>query len=132
MALPGGQLRGRLLKRFNELGPYLRENQCGAENFFFDCLAVCVNVKPAPEKREFWGWWLTLEAQDDHFTYQYAYGLFDKEGDWQETVIKKAEDKEGVEQTLQKFFPRLEALLTQLNIQLIPAAGAEKFVQQSK
>ena len=67
--------------------------------------------------------WLILESQDGHFTYQYSYELFDKEGDWQETVIKKAEDKDGVEQSLQKFFPRLEALLTQLNIQLKPAAG---------
>ncbi len=132
MALPGGQLRGRLLKRFNELGPYLRENQCGAENFFFDCLAVCVNVKPAPEKREFWGWWLKLDVQDGHFIYQYAYGLFDKEGDWQESAISKAEDKASVEQTLQKFFPRLEATLKQVNIALKPAEGAEKFVLKAE
>ncbi len=132
MALPGGQLRGRLLRRFNELGPYLREDKCGDKSFFFDCLAVCVNVKPAPEKREFLGWWLTLEAEENHFTYHYYYGLFDKEGNWQVRDIKAGEDQQSVEQTLQKFFPRLDALLQKMDVVLTPAAGAESLVAKSE
>jgi len=123
MTLPGGHSRGRILKRLHELGPYLREDKCGTDRFFFDCLAVCVNVKPAPEKREFWGWWLTLDAKETHFSYQYAFGLFDKEGHWQDLTIKQDEDKASVEKTLQAFFQRLEAQLAQQDITLEPAEG---------
>lgn len=121
MALPGGHFRGRYMVKFNELGPYLREEQCTEQQFFFDCLAVCTNIKPAPDKREFWGWWLVLEAQETHFDFYYDFGLFDKAGQWVPSEIKRASDREAVELSLQKFFPRLEALLTQLNAPLLPA-----------
>lgn len=113
--------KGRLLKKFMALGPYLRADQCANDRFFFDCLAVCINVKPEPEKREFWGWWLDLQAEGDRFHYRYALGRYDKAGRWRAQPIADEQVNRRLIQTLTTFHGHLQGLLDTLALPLHPA-----------
>lgn len=132
MTFPSGHPRGRLIKKFAALGPYIREEQCENNRYFFDCLAVCVNVKPDPESREFWGWWMTLDAQEDHFVVHWHFGLFNKEGHWATKEFKDKDINNKVRQTLHDFYVRLEAMLKALNLGLVIAEGIDDEVVRQR
>lgn len=129
MLLANGHSRSRLMKEFIGLGPYIRESQCKGNSYFFDCLAVCVNSKPSPEKREFWGWWMDLEANEEGFTYQVHIGLYDKAGEWQVKTIKDAETQKEIERNLAEFLQKLQNYLTTLKLSFQPVDAASGKVQ---
>ncbi|QBH95699.1 sigma factor-binding protein Crl [Limnobaculum zhutongyuii] len=116
MLLANGHSRNKLIKEFITLGPYIRESQCKGNHYFFDCWAVCVSSKPAPEKREFWGWWMDIEADEQGFTYSCQIGLFDKVGEWQVKTIKDADIQQEVEQNLHAFQQKLQDYLTSIKL----------------
>ncbi|MGK4474107.1 sigma factor-binding protein Crl [Aeromonas molluscorum] len=110
----------RLLRQFAAIGPYLREDLCEEGRYYFDCLSVCVSAKAAPDKREFWGWWLVLEQDDHHFQYHYQLGFYNGEGNWIDKPLPKKHQVE-VDRSLRLFYRLLNTKLTQLECQLAPA-----------
>lgn len=69
----------QLLKEFMTLGPYLRQEQCEPERYFFDCLAVCLNLGAEPESRE-QGWWLVLEPREGGFSFKPSWVCITRKG----------------------------------------------------
>lgn len=121
MALVSGHPKSRLMKGFTSLGPYIREEQCNGNHFFFDCLAVCINMQSSPELREFWGWWIDLDTEENRYTYTYHIGKFDQAGCWSKQDITEAVVLEKLESSLRAFFPRLGAYIVSLDMTLEPA-----------
>nr|WP_086939826.1 sigma factor-binding protein Crl [Thaumasiovibrio occultus] len=73
---------GRLLIKLAAIGPYLREKKSTKGHYFFDSLITCVNAKKSPESREFWGWWMVLELDNDAPLLIYGIGRYDADGQW--------------------------------------------------
>lgn len=109
----------QLLKEFMTLGPYLRQEQCEPERYFFDCLAVCLNLGAEPESREFWGWWLVLEPREGGFSFQTQLGLYNKEGSWQDRQPHASAVAE-VEDSRERFLRVLQSRLEQWQLPLLP------------
>lgn len=111
----------KLVTRFTQLGPYLRKEKTNEEQYFFDCLSVCINADKTPETREFWGWWFELNATDDGFRYDYQFGKFNTAGDWLEENIPNQNSQE-VQETLSDFYQKLQTFVEQdLNLKILPA-----------
>ena len=102
--------RGRLFKIFTDLGPYFRKLQSAESHFFFDCLEICLDDTQEPEKREFLGWWLTVERNEDGFSYERFDGRYNLEGDWVTHKIKK-KDLQALDASFELFFERLKSLI---------------------
>ncbi|QIC14981.1 sigma factor-binding protein Crl [Providencia vermicola] len=127
MALPNDYSNGKYLKKFAALGPYLREKQCVDGCYFFDSLTVCVNVNIAPEKREFWGWWMQLSPNDNGFEYLYHFGLYNSQGNWQAKTLKDNTTIDTIEQNLIAFHQSLSKQLAELELSLFPSAKMAEF-----
>lgn len=108
---------GRLLTRFAQLGPYLRQHKCTEDVFFFDCLANCVNAEKSPENREFWGWWLLLHAKEGGFEYSYEFGMYDLNGDWITDNLPE-HCTADVKQSLNDYYSKLFSLCDEIGLSL--------------
>ncbi len=86
--------------------------------FFFDCLAICVDIKLAPEKRQFWGWWLELRPEDKCFIYTYQFGLYTQDEQWMVKKIKAADIQQKLETTFIDFYERLNEMLASIDCEL--------------
>ena len=117
--------RGRITKKFTDIGPYFRVDKSDDERFFFDCLAVCAAVNAEPEARVFYGWWLELNKTEFGFSYHYQYGFFDVAGDWKEKAIPKKHQAE-VTRSLQVFYEKISGLVeTTFELDLQPSAALD-------
>lgn len=113
--------RGRLFKIFTDLGPYFRKLESAENNFFFDCLEVCVDAEKEPEQREFFGWWLVISRSEHGFVYERNNGRYNLEGKWAVCKIKK-KDQVLLDASFELFIERLSALLeAETGVILAPA-----------
>ncbi|MGL4225310.1 MAG: sigma factor-binding protein Crl [Vibrio sp.] len=80
----------RLRTALKAIGPYLREGECSEQRYLFDCLAVCVNDKRPPEKREFWGWWMELTPHQQEMMACYHIGRYTQAGEWVAETLPEA------------------------------------------
>lgn len=101
---------GRLLMKFGQLGPYLRKDKSSEECYFFDCLSACVSAQKAPDKREFWGWWMEVIPKKNEFKYSYHFGKYDVEGNWLDLKLPNKCNAE-VKATLDVFYQKISAFL---------------------
>ncbi|MBV7300528.1 sigma factor-binding protein Crl [Enterovibrio paralichthyis] len=101
---------GRLMTRFAQVGPYLRQNKSSENSYFFDCLSACVNAKKSPESREFWGWWMQLTPKEGGFEYLYTFGKYNTEGEWLEDAIPNKYADE-VKASLDTFYSKITGLV---------------------
>lgn len=105
----------RLLTALRAIGPYLRESDSKEGHYLFDCLAVCVNDKKSPEEREFWGWWMELDASrseegQDSYTAKFKFGIYNQDGNWDAIEVPKKARAE-VARTQSEFIAKLSKVL---------------------
>ena len=123
-ALPLSPSRGRIFKLFTDLGPYFRKLQSTDTSFFFDCLEVCVDDTKEPNERQFYGWWLVVTRDENGFNYRRYNGLYNLDGDWFVSKIKKKDQKQ-IDDSFNLFIVRLQSLIeAETGFCLSPLEGA--------
>jgi len=114
-----GPSRGRLFKLFTDIGPYFRTAHSSEDEFFFDCLEMCIDAKEEPEERTFLGWSLVVKRNDDAFTYERFNGLYDLQGNWVKSAINQ-EQMQQLDQSFVVFIDKLRPLIkTEINADLV-------------
>lgn len=101
---------GRLFKLFTDLGPYFRKQQSTERLFFFDCLEICIDSEKEPEEREFYGWWLELEKDENSYNYKRFDGRYNLAGNW---IVENvcSQDQQQLDMSFELFLKRLETLI---------------------
>ncbi|GEA49314.1 sigma factor-binding protein Crl [Vibrio inusitatus NBRC 102082] len=104
----------RMIAKLKAIGPYLREAECKPNLFLFDCLSVCVDDTKSPECREFWGWWMELEKQDEEniCTARFHHGMYNASGAWVDEKLPAAAEAE-VQRTQSVFQAKIQKQLTE-------------------
>ncbi|GLO60132.1 sigma factor-binding protein Crl [Vibrio sp. MACH09] len=105
----------RLLSALRAIGPYLRESDSREGHYLFDCLSVCVDDKKSPEEREFWGWWMELDAapateSQNSYIAMFRFGIYNQQGDWVAKTLPKAAQVETA-RTQTEFIAKLDKVL---------------------
>lgn len=121
----------RLLTALRAIGPYLRESDSKEGHYLFDCLSVCVDDKKSPEEREFWGWWMELDATDSiknssDYTAKFQLGIYNHDGNWDSVKVPQKAQAE-VARTQSEFITKLSKVLEErFELKLIIDEESEK------
>ncbi|CAM3029173.1 sigma factor-binding protein Crl [Vibrio rarus] len=104
----------RMISKLKAIGPYLREAECQPNLFLFDCLSVCVDDSKSPECREFWGWWMELEKQDEGTVCiaRFHHGKYNASGIWVDEKVPSTAAAE-VKRTQSVFQSKIQAQLSE-------------------
>jgi len=114
-----GPSRGRLFKLFTDIGPYFRTHHSNENEFFFDCLEVCIDAEKEPEERTFLGWWLLVKRSDNTFTYERFNGLYDLQGNWVKTKMTN-QQLQQLDQSFEVFINKLKPLIeAEISVELV-------------
>ena len=109
----------QLLQAFNELGPYLRREQCEPDRFFFDSRLVT-----SLPRRAGWGWWLVLVPCEGGFMGQSELAGHSAAGIWLNRPVPQAVWPE-LEASREQFRARLAEVCRVWQLELLSVQKRE-------